>query len=303
MIGIGLLLITVLTLPLLTQLQRTGEDLQWDILFGLGFLSLIGIVMSALFRFLAVWFQLRLLLDRIMLLPLAKSLGKIPKELSQEFNATISDLAEGRQWIRHARELWKQVRTTRGMCPEDDHLDLGELSNKELSSHLYNYALGQMDMLRKHWQGQSPSSNDTDPLKTMPSDQAILASEIFVISHVVQFVNVLLRQLRTLAMTALWTVLLLLLAATSYPFKPEQLIMYVTVGLAVCVVCVIGYVLLQINRTDFVKRIASADPNRSRLEGLFQWNNLTLLSPVLLFAAQASGRLRSVFEPILELLR
>jgi len=114
-------------------------------------------------------------------------------------------------------------------------------------------------------------------------------AELFLAVQTVLYLGIFFVHLRKLAISAIYTMLLLLLAATIYPFQPEGWIMSLMAGLSVTVAVVIGHVLVQVNRNELVSRIAGNEPNKFTPDWTFLWSNLALLAPFAVAAAQVSG--------------
>lgn len=293
------------SLPMLTRLRSTGEGIWWDLLFLIGLMSLVGLVAFALLRLLAGWLRLRLIMDRIVTLPMAGAFDRLPRSFAKVFHASIFDLQERPYHLSIPLLMWQTLRTTCGLPAADPDLNPTTRQPADIANALNaNAAKLVEDQLRTRWM-KRPASDifGTGGAAAPSTDDAERAAETFVAVQAVLFISILFKQLRTLAVTCVWTVLLLILAATTYPFQPERLIMYVAVGLAAAAIGVIGYVLVQINRSELVSRIAGTNPNTFTPDWSFLWNNVALLGPFILVAAQASGRLRTVFEPLLELIR
>lgn len=129
-------------------------------------------------------------------------------------------------------------------------------------------------------------------------------AEQFVAVQVVIFLSQFFAQLHRLARTAVACALLLLLAATCYPFQPEVYIMYALIGLTTVVGGAVLWVLYRMNKNEMVSRITRSTPNRFEFTSLFMGNTAQLVLPlVLIAAAQLSGRLRTVLEPFLVMVR
>jgi hypothetical protein len=96
----------------------------------------------------------------------------------------------------------------------------------------------------------------------------------------------------------------LVLAATSYPFYPEQPILYVLVGLTGTVGATILYLLVQINKDELVSHLSGSTPNRFTPDLDFLGSVGKFILPVAgLLALQLAGTFRFLFEPILRMLR
>lgn len=129
-------------------------------------------------------------------------------------------------------------------------------------------------------------------------------AEQFVAVQAVIFLAPLFTQMRYLALMAAAAVGALLVAATEYPFQPEKLIMYATVGLVAAVLAVIVWVLYRINKSEIVSRVTRTTPGQFSLTSGFVVNFVQLALPlVFVAAAQMSGWLRTIVEPFLAVLK
>jgi MFS-type transporter involved in bile tolerance (Atg22 family) len=107
-------------------------------------------------------------------------------------------------------------------------------------------------------------------------------------------------QLRDLVWSMIVCSVLLLLAATSYPFQPDRLILSLMVTLVGGVVAAVCYVLVQMNRDELLSRISGTTPNRFNLDTEFLGSFITYIVPALgVVTLQLTGAFRFLFEPIL----
>jgi hypothetical protein len=141
------------------------------------------------------------------------------------------------------------------------------------------------------------------PDETEPAGWQGLAEQ-FIAIQLMLFLSRYFAQMRYLAYMTALAAAAVLVAATDYAFQPERLIMYAAAGLAVGVVCLIGWLLYQINRNEIVSRVTHTTPDRFSLDSAFVRNFVFFVLP--LFAVvliQVFGRMRSVMEPVLQVLR
>src|SRR5262249_23903964 len=110
--------------------------------------------------------------------------------------------------------------------------------------------------------------------------------------------------LYNMALSMSWIAVSLLVAATIYPFQPEVLIMYVFLGLFLVVAGSVCWVLVRVNKNEIISRITQSTPNRFDLNWTFVAALCQFLLPVgILLAAHLSGRLRTLVEPLMVVLR
>jgi hypothetical protein len=129
-------------------------------------------------------------------------------------------------------------------------------------------------------------------------------AEDFVAIQAIIFLSQYFVLLRTMALSMVWVSVLLLIAATEYPFQPEQLILYLLLGLLGAVVAAILWVLIRVNKSEIVSRITRSTPNKFDFNWRFVQAVVQFVGPIAIIAvAQLSGRLRAIVEPLLEVIR
>jgi hypothetical protein len=150
-------------------------------------------------------------------------------------------------------------------------------------------------------QGTPPAAK---PCHSGPSARWIELAEEFVAIQVVNYVSQFFVQLRTLAWSMVTCAVLVLFAATCYPFQPERLILYTMLTLIGVVLGAILIVLVQVNRDELVSRITGTTPYRFTLDMGFIRSVFTFVVPtVSLVALQLSGTFRFLLEPVVRVLR
>jgi hypothetical protein len=151
--------------------------------------------------------------------------------------------------------------------------------------------------------GTTASDKEGDDKKaTMPS--WVQKAEDFIAIQVIMFLSQYFILLRTTAYCMVWVSVLLFLAATAYPFEPEELLLYLLLGLFGTVIVATLWILIRINKTEIVSRITRSTPNKFDLNWTFMQAALQLVGPIAILAlAQISGRLRIIVEPLLEVIR
>lgn len=153
--------------------------------------------------------------------------------------------------------------------------------------------------------GEDPSAEgkESDSSARKSPRWAELAEDFVAIQAII-FLSQFFIQLRMLAFGTVWTSVLLMLAATAYPFQPERLILYLLFGLLFAVSGAIVWVLIQVNKNEIVSRITRSTPNKFQLDWEFVHKILLYLGPILLvIGAQLSGRARVLVEPWLNVIR
>jgi hypothetical protein len=129
-------------------------------------------------------------------------------------------------------------------------------------------------------------------------------AENFVATQAVLYVSQFFVQLRNLLLSVTIGTLLLLLAATSYPFQPQSLlVVYLLVMVGVVTVGTVS-VLVQINRNPFVSRLSNTTPERFTPDWAFLSSFATYVLPLLgVLAVQLSGSFRTWLEPVFRILK
>jgi hypothetical protein len=129
-------------------------------------------------------------------------------------------------------------------------------------------------------------------------------AENFVATQAVLYVSQFFVQLRNLLLSVTVGTLLLLLAATSYPFQPQSLlVVYLLVMVGVVTVGTVS-VLVQINRNPFVSRLSNTTPERFTPDWAFLSSFGTYVLPLLgVLAVQLSGSFRTWLEPVFRILK
>jgi len=155
--------------------------------------------------------------------------------------------------------------------------------------------------------GEQPTAGESEKKGGDKADAMppwVEKAEDFVAIQAIIFLSQHFILLRTMALSLVWVSVFLLLAATIYPFQPEQLILYLLLGLLGCVVGVVFWVLVRVNKNEIVGRITRSTPNRFELNGAFFQAAVRFIGPIaIIVAAQLSGRLRAIVEPLLEVIK
>jgi hypothetical protein len=129
-------------------------------------------------------------------------------------------------------------------------------------------------------------------------------AEDFVAIQAIVFVSQFFIQLRKLAAMVVCVSIILMLAATVYPFQPETLILYVFFALLLAVGGSIVWVMIHLNKNEIVSRITRSTPNKFELNWKFVSQLVWYLGPIMLvLIAQLSGRLRVLVEPLMNVIR
>ena len=140
-----------------------------------------------------------------------------------------------------------------------------------------------------------------------PVREWVQAAEDFTATWVVRYLSQFFAQLRNLLTSLTVGSLLLILAAVTYPFRPQRLLLVVLTALAGAVVVFIVVFLVQFNRNELISRITRSTPNRFTPDLRFVNATVTYVLPIIgglmvQFPFFASG-IRSLAEPLLHIIR
>jgi hypothetical protein len=129
-------------------------------------------------------------------------------------------------------------------------------------------------------------------------------AEDVVAIQVITFLSQYFVLLRTMAQSMVIMSVLLFLAATLYPFEPELPILYSLLGLVLLVTVDILVVLVKVNRNEIVSRITQTTPHKFDLNWSFVVATLQVIAPTaIVVAAHMSGRLRTLLDPLIDMIR
>jgi len=149
---------------------------------------------------------------------------------------------------------------------------------------------------------ETEKKSNGEPSPSMPA--WVEKAEDFVAIQAIIFLSQYFIQLRSMAFSMLWGALLLLMAATMYPFQPEPLILYLVLALLGVAAGSVLWVLVQVNKNEVISRITRSTPNKFDLNWTFIGAALQIVLPIaIIVAAQVSGRLRTILDPLLDMFR
>jgi len=138
-------------------------------------------------------------------------------------------------------------------------------------------------------------------------------AKMFVAIYLATYLSQLFVRLRSLIFFVLLCPVLLLVAATSYPFQPETTILYCLVGMAVVYSIKVVQILLQVNHNDLLIKISNSgtdDASKQQESGRYIINVgflrsfiIYVLPPLLIIVVQVSGSMRHLVESLMTLFR
>jgi hypothetical protein len=140
-----------------------------------------------------------------------------------------------------------------------------------------------------------------------PVREWAVMAEDFVAVEVIRYLSQFFVQLRNLLTSLTVGSLLLLLAAVSYPFRPQSLLLVFLTLLAGTVAAFIAVFLVQVNRDELISRIMRTTPNRFTPDIGFVQATVAYVLPIVgglmvQFPFFTSG-LRSLLEPLWHIIR
>lgn len=323
--------------------RGTWEGAAWDHLLLAGLVALGVLTVRSLVRLWAGWRSLEKMLHTVARIPMVGAFDRLPEKVARMLsgyfttdNRRAGDLALSNHLIRLLRQAENPpsyrpegsppptphdvitllpeplyVWTNPNPPPVGDAASTTDELTAEREGRMAELSQSLVKKLTPDWnsvgqlaafgQGPPEKSGDTD-LDHTRGWRPI--AEQFVAVQVVTYLSRFLVRLRHLATAAVVASALLLVAVNEYPFQPEQPIMAVAVAVVLAVAAVLLWVLVGINRNEIISRVTRTSPDKFSLDGKFLVNVFQFVVPlVALVVVQLSGRMRSVFEPILEVFR
>lgn len=318
------------------QSLPTVEGWSWDLVFFAGFSGLFLLSATTLVRLFFLWGQVKGLLDAIAAQPMMRAFGRLPTKVTEVFGKS---LFAQKPRLSHLQVPAHQLRllidavekdpqapdSLRNLGKTADEIDailaeqlaagrkrgVARRAEREVRDRLSGVAGLCLALLAPRGrdlnvdeafgggQGKDEKKPDTS------NDPAWVAlAESVAATQVVIFISQFFVQLRNLVWAAVATSSLLLVAATSYPFHPEKLLLIGLIGLSGASMAGIVYVLVEMNRDEVVSRVTRTTPGKFSLDSGFLGSFLTYIVPVAgVLAAQLSGSFRWLLEPLLRVMK
>ncbi len=316
------------------QALPTVEGWAWDALFFAGFAALFLLSATTLIRLYFMWQHVKGLLATVAALPTMRAFGKLPAKVAEVFGKYLTTQKPQLVHLQYpAHQLRRMVETAQADPDGPQSLrDLGPVSMEldgVLAKHL-THGTSRRDMVRAERQarqllttaagsclrvitpyGKSLDVDEAfggetrDPKKTeTPTPEWLNLAESVAATQVVVYVSQFFIQLRNLVWAAVVTSSLLLLAATSYPFHPEKLLLIGLIALSAVGLAGVLYVLIEMNREEVISRVMKTTPGKFSLDGGFIGSFMTYIVPAAgLAGAQLSGSLGMVLEPLMRVMK
>ena len=318
----------------------TDEGFRWDAFFFGSFAA--GVFLGGLFvaRFVQFWVRLKAVLRAWALLPIAGAFERLPEPVREVFGGYLftrrprhSDLTILRRQVGLLR-LELEADARRGAKGQEvlaavkrhfPNAGTGDAEPRsddwpgESRNRFSALAADLAAQLQPHWDkrgidatyghaapapADAPAAGPPDPAKTPPEPGWVRLAEEVVAAQGLAYLGQYFLQLRGRVWGLAVGPVLLLMAVTSYPFHPAQFLLLVDLGLIAAALAAMLWVVVDVTRDPVVTRLARAGPGRGRLDTSALGHVLQYVVPVVgVVAAQLSGSLRAVFEPLLHVLR
>jgi hypothetical protein len=333
-IGGALIALTGFGIAVWLQSLPTVEGWAWDLVFFVGFAGLFLLSTTTLVRLFFLWGRVKALLDAVAAQPMMRAFGRLPIKVTEIFGRY---LFTKRPHLSHLQVPAHQLRllveevgkdpeapaALRGLGTTADEIDAilaeqlaggrkrGALRRAErvVRQKLSDVAGRCLEVLapRGQWLAVDDAfgAGTGKEEKDAPAEPAWVAlAESVAATQVVIYLSQFFVQLRNLVWAALVTSSLLLLAATSYPFHPEKLLLVGLIVLSAAGMASVLYVLIDMNRDELVSRVTRTTPGKFALDSGFIGSFFTYIVPAAgVAAAQLSGSFRWLLEPLMRVMK
>jgi hypothetical protein len=315
------------------QSLPTVEGWAWDLLFFVGFAGLFLLSATTLVRMFFLWGRVKALLDAVAAQPMMRAFGRLPVKVTEVFGRY---LFTQRPHLSHlqvpAHQLRLLVETVnkdpeapaglRGLGTTADEIEAiladqlaggrrrgtSRRAERIVRQKLSDVAGKCLEVLapRGRWLavddafggGTGQAADEKTEPTWVPLAESVAATQVVI--YISQFFV----QLRNLVWAAVITSSLLLMAATSYPFHPEKLLLIGLIVLSAAGMAGVLYVLIEMNRDELVSRVTRTTPGKFSLDSGFIGSFFTYIVPVAgVVTAQLSGSFRWVLEPLLRVMK
>ena len=313
------------------------ESERWCNLLGIfGYVYLL-LLTATLVRFWCAWKSVDALLKEIALLPMVGAFDRLPQKVSTLLGGyffqtrpkrahlaipfhqlrQLLRLAENSPALAGAVADWRRDgidnrfdrladADARRVLPEDTAEDA---DLREITSRLCATSRAIVRELVPYWTNRSAEQAFGATAATSVSDTQSKTpiqdlAEEFVAVMTIIFLGRLVRAARQLVWPLVIGSICLVLAASSYPFRPERPILFLVVTLLIAICGTIAYVMYQMNKNELYSRIMRSTPNTFTPNWEFVANLVVTVGPIaIILIARLSGGLRDIVEPLLGLLK
>jgi hypothetical protein len=318
-IGTAMIVLFAFGMAIWLQSLPTIEGWAWDIVFFAGFLGLFLLSCTTLIRLFFLWNTTKQLLNSIASRPMMRAFSRMPSKVTEIFGKY---LFTQRPLLSHMQVAAHQVRLLGEAAQADPDAPADLRSLVETADALdgileENLAAGTSRtaviraMCMTHIVARGHSLPVDVAFGMNPEEKAdasepawVRLAEAVAGTQVLIYVSQFFVQLRNLVLAAMLTSSLLLLAATSYPFHPEKLLLMGLIALSGGGVAGVVYVLFEMNRDELVSRATRSTPGKFSLDSGFIGSFFTYIVPTVgVLAAQLSGSFRWILEPLLRVMK
>ena len=319
------------------QSLPTVEGWSWDLLFFTGFAGLFLLSSTTLVRLFFLWKNVKRLLAAIAAQPMMRAFGRLPTKVTEIVGRYL--FAQKPQ-LSHLQVPAHQLRLLADAAGKDPEApatfrsldrtadEIETILSKNLLSGTRRGAArrAERDVRAKLNEaaglciealaprgkslavddafggGQGKEDKKDDPHDTDPAWVGL--AESVAATQVVIYLSQFFVQMRNLVWAAVVTSSLLLMAATSYPFHPEKLLLVGLIALSGAGMAGVLYVLIDMNRDEVISRVTKSTPGKFSLDSGFIGSFFTYIVPAAgILAAQLSGSFRWVLEPLLRVMK
>lgn len=316
------------------QSLPTVEGWAWDLIFFVGFAWLFLLSSTTLIRLFFVWRTVKQLLDAIAALPMMRAFGGLPTKVTEVFGRY---LFTQKPQLSHLQVPAHQLRLLVAEVEKDETAPaelrvLGPAANeieatlsaalaaggrggaarraeRDVRDRLSSVAGTCISVLapRGRWLPVDEAfggGQGKEEIKRTDGPAWVRQAETVAATQVVVYLSQFFVQLRNLVWAAVVTSSLLLMAATSYPFHPEKLLLIGLIGLSGAGMAGVMYVLVEMNRDEVVSRVTKSTPGKFSLDSGFLGSFFTYIVPAAgIMTAQLSGSFRWALEPLLRVMK
>jgi hypothetical protein len=305
----------------------TAEGARFDILVLIAFMGYLLLLLYSQVRYLWLWRSLFQLFRQISLLPMADAFDQIPPRVAAKFGRFLRtslhddmDLEIPLQqcrlvmgWSASPGETQLPIRealraTVAARTPESD-AERFEIVSEACVTPVIELAWPRRSLDRAYGGSlaadgkQSPQSAEAanEEIDPVTSHWLALAEQLLAL-RIVYLISQFAHPLRSMSAQLIYGPILLLLAVAWYPFHPLKLMSIVIWAFILAGALATLVVLVQVERSDFVSRVARKAPNSFKLDQTQISNLLPYAVPMVGFVLTAfpslSYWLGSLLEPI-----
>jgi hypothetical protein len=320
------------------QSLPTVEGWSWDLIFFAGFAGLFILSMTTLIRLFYLWKATKGLLDAISAQPMMRSFIRLPSKITDTFGKyffsqrpqlahlqvpahqlrLLADAANAdpesppclRSLAPTAQKIQAQLAENLAPGVRKRFVHRAEREVRDQLNVAASFCLSELAPRGRRLNVDDAFGTQTvlDPAKQKEKDAAsgdpawVPLAESVAAAQVILYISQFFAQLRNLVVATILVSSLLLVAATSYPFHPEKLLLIGLICLSGGGIAAVLYVLLEMSKDEVVSRVLKTTPGK--LDMGFISSIATYVIPALgVGAAQLSGSFRTILEPLFRVMK